>query len=156
MISKLRNIGFVPRRITKIAKKYVSGDSRLKCNVLKENKIVSRQTRNFKRAGQVILNKAKSVKKSLSKFFGKLFAVDSARKTKKQRPLSDKELRGRIKFIRDTEIYDPNSPNYLHTYFSRTKKGAKRKHHNPKGNSILKMVDSFKKNLTKYAHKIFG
>lgn len=88
-------------------------------SVLNENKTVSTEPQKLKQSWQVLLKKAKSIKKSLNNFAHKYFTESGRSKLVGEEPLKGKDLE---KFIRDTEIYDPNSHSYIHANYNVSKK----------------------------------
>lgn len=113
MISKISSI--VPKYTAKVSNKcksvYSTGLDKLS-SVSKPAVNVKQKT---EKAGNYLFNKIKSAIKSINK----CFSEDGRSKRAGINPLTEKE---REKFISDTGMYDPNSPDYIHANYSQSKK----------------------------------
>ena len=63
--------------------------------------------------------RVKSAYQSIRKFANKYFTESGRSKSAGLKPLKGKE---RDQFIRETSMYDPNSPDYIHANYSVSKK----------------------------------
>lgn len=110
----LKITGITPKYTTKVSNKCKSLCSGID-KLLSVRKPTGRAQQKTENIGSYLLNKIKSAAKSMNKFFSeegrsKRAGIDS---------LTEKE---REKFIRETDIYDPNSPDYIHANYSQPKK----------------------------------
>ncbi len=113
MISKISSA--IPKYTAKVSNKckavYSSGMEKLSS----VSKPAGKTKQKTEKAGSYLLNKIKSAIKSINKYFSE----DARSKRAGIDPLTEKE---REKFIRETGIYDPNSPDYIHANYSQPKK----------------------------------
>lgn len=110
MISKIVNI--IPKRNVKLNRCKTSLNSETK--FLSENKSAAENS-SISPIANKFLDKIKNIIRSVNKFFTE---EDRSRRAG-LKPLKGKNNE---KFIRDTSIYDPNSPDYIHGNYSVRKK----------------------------------
>ena len=113
MISKISSA--VPKYTAKVSNKCKSVCSSGIDKLSSVSKPAGNAKQKTANAGSYLLNKIKSAIKSLNKYFSE----DARSKRAGIDPLTEKE---REKFIHDTGMYDPNSPDYIHANYSRPKK----------------------------------
>ena len=110
----LKITGIIPKYTAKISDKFKfagSGMSKLSS----VSKPVEKSKQKTTNAGSYLLNKIKSAIKSINNYFSE----EARSKRAGIEPLKGKD---REKFIHDTSMYDPNSPDYIHANYSRPKK----------------------------------
>lgn len=112
MISKIMNV--IPQKNIRLNKSKVNrsfsmADKRFKTE---KNNVSDKSSKLFG-STEKMLNKFKSVIKSVRTFFTEEVG---------NKPVDTKTLTEKEKFIRETSMYDPNSPDYIHANYSVGKK----------------------------------
>lgn len=112
MISKIVNV--FPNKNIKLNKSKASRSfSMTEKRFASEGKPVSDNSSKLMTTTEKMLNKFKSLIKGVGKFFTEKAG---------NKGIDAKTLKEKEKFIRETNIYDPNSPDYIHANYSVGKK----------------------------------
>ena len=112
MISKIVNV--FPKKNIRLNKSKASHSfSMTEKEFASEKKNISDNSSKLFGSTEKMLNKFKSVIKSVRTFFTEEVG---------NKPVDTKTLTEKEKFIRETSIYDPNSPDYIHANYSVGKK----------------------------------